>query len=510
LSSTFTNSDAKLPRNAANALWQCRDSQGSACIEPEGATTYAQLVERASTFAAALARHGIGRGDRVAICVERGAAAMAAYYGCLAAGAIAVIINDSLRPRQIESMLSDADASALISTRDVLTRQPRALLTTTRIFEIGEMFREPAMFEPLRMDVGDGAQIIYTSGSTGLPKGVLLTHGNLLANVRIVADYLGLKASDRTISLLPFSSVFGINQVICSVATAGTLIVERSPLPSRMVTTMRELGATVVAAVPPLWLQLLRTPDFSKPIESLRVLQCAGGYLPVSAVRGIRNAQPQADLFIMYGMTEIMRSTFLPPVEVDRRPDCMGLPIAESEVMVVRSDGTECDVDEPGELVHGGPTVAAGYWRQPDATAQTFRAHPRDPSRRVVFSGDIVRRDRDGYLYFVSRSDRLIKTLGNRVGPDEITDVLLASRQVMEAAVTTEADDVRGERIIAHVVLEPGGSLERLQQFCKLEMPRWMYPARFEVHDALPRMPNGKYDLQALKTGRSTVQEDAH
>jgi acyl-coenzyme A synthetase/AMP-(fatty) acid ligase len=201
----------------------------------------------------------------------------------------------------------------------------------------------------------------------------------------------------------------------------------------------------------------------------------------------------------MYGMTEIMRSTFLPPEEVDTRPDCMGLPIAESEVIVVRDDGTECAPNEAGVLMHSGPTVALGYWRNPDATEQAFRRHPRDPSRRAVYSGDVVRRDPDGYLYFVSRSDRLIKTLGNRVGPDEITDVILASGEVSEAAVTTLPDEVRGESIIAHIVLEPNGSLERLQRFCKMEMPRWMHPARFRVYPALPRSPNGKYDLHVLR-----------
>jgi acyl-CoA synthetase (AMP-forming)/AMP-acid ligase II len=342
---------------------------------------------------------------------------------------------------------------------------------------------------------------VYTSGSTGLPKGVLLSHGNLAANVRIVGDYLGLTAHDRTICLLPFSSVYGINQLLCAVGTGGTLVLEPSPLPSRIAASLKELGVTVLAAVPPLWLQLLQTPEFTaQPISSLRVLQSAGGHLPVTAVRAIRATQPHARLFIMYGMTEVMRSTFLAPESVDLRPDSIGRPIAESDVAVLRPDGTECAVDEPGELVHSGPTVALGYWKRPDATAATFRTHPLLDGARAVFSGDLVRRDAEGYLYFVSRIDRLIKTLGYRVGPDEITDVLIASNQVGEAVITTEPDPVRGEAIIAHVVLKPEGSVESLKQFCKIEMPRWLQPARYQVHTSLPRTPGGKYDVLSLQS----------
>jgi acyl-coenzyme A synthetase/AMP-(fatty) acid ligase len=181
----------------------------------------------------------------------------------------------------------------------------------------------------------------------------------------------------------------------------------------------------------------------------------------------------------------------------------MGKEIPETEVLVLHDDGTPCAPDEIGELVHRGPTVALGYWNDPEATARVFRPHPLRPpgtpdTERVVFSGDMVRRDADGYLYHHGRRDRMFKTLGYRVSPDEITDVLHASGEVREAIVVPEEDEVRGLRIVAHVSLLGGGVLERLQTYCKVELPRYMQPARFQVWDELPRNPNGKHDVAAL------------
>ena len=210
-------------------------------------------------------------------------------------------------------------------------------------------------------------------------------------------------------------------------------------------------------------------------------------------------AQPHAALFLMYGLTEVLRSTYLPPEQVDRRPDSMGRPIPGAEVLVLNDDLTPCAPGEVGELVHCGPTVTLGYWNDPEATAHVYRPHPlRQDGERVVFSGDLVRRDEAGFLYFVGRRDRMIKTLGYRVSPDEIGNVLLASGEIAECVVTGEPDEERGQRIVAFVVLAAGGSLERLTRYCAIELPRYMQPARFEVRDALPRLASGKHDLAAL------------
>jgi acyl-coenzyme A synthetase/AMP-(fatty) acid ligase len=224
-------------------------------------------------------------------------------------------------------------------------------------------------------------------------------------------------------------------------------------------------------------------------------------------VHVLRTAQPQAELFLMYGLTEAFRSTYLPPSEVDRRPDSIGRAIPGAEIMVLREDGTLCDAEEIGELVHRGPTVGLGYWRDPETTARVYRPNPLRPpgtpdTERVVFSGDLVRRDADGFIYHVGRRDKMIKSLGFRVSPDEVASAIFASGQVAEVVVTSEDDEARGERIIAHVVLAAGGALDRLKVFCGTEMPRYMQPGRIEVHETLPRTSSGKHDPKQLAGAR--------
>lgn len=482
--------------NAAHALWDLRDSSALACVDQDETTAYACLAAQAAGFARSLDARGVRPGDRVAILLPRSVPAIAAHYGALAAGAIAVPINDTLRPRQVGRILDDAAPRLLITDPIALARTgylPRRDLPVLHPEEISTN----ADWYPVARRYLDRAQILYTSGSTGLPKGVVHSHGNVTANSRIVSSYLGLSSDDRTISLLPFSSVFGLNQLLCAIETGGSLVIERSPLSHTVACSIKRNRVSVLAAVPPLWIQLLRVPEMQSTIPSLRVLQTAGGHLPAAVVRSIRHAQPQAALFVMYGMTEVMRSTYLPPDQVDARPESIGRAMPESEVRVVKEDGREAAVGEVGELVHMGPTVALGYWRNASATAQTFRTDDALPSR-AVFTGDLVRRDAEGFLYFVGRKDRMIRSLGHRIGPDEIIDVILASGQVVEAAITTEPDDLLGDKIIAHVVLEQNGSLRELERYCRLEMPRWMRPSQIQLHDELARAASGKYDLQEL------------
>ena len=496
----------------AHMLWDAASRNGSqlAISERDRSTTYDALRAHAAAVAGDLVARGVRPRDRVAIFLERGADAAAAYFGAVAAGCIVTFINERMRPRQLEYVLGHTSAAVLITSAEMLSRQPRAIQADAAVVDIADI---PAagVFEPVPMAGDQLVQLVYTSGSTGLPKGVAFTHANVWSAIQAITAYLGLTNDDRIASLIPFSSVYGLNQMLCAITMGAVLVVERSPIAHQILSGLRESAATVLAAVPPLWVQLLAVPAFaSEPLPSLRLLQNAGGHLPTDAVRRIRQAYPRARLYLQYGMTETFRSTFLAPEEVDRRPDSMGKAIPGAEVFVLREDGTECDPDEVGELVHRGPTVAAGYWNDPEMTSRVFRPFPMsagsaDAGERVVFSGDLVRRDADGYLYYVSRRDRLIKSLGFRIGPDEIVDVLFASGEILEAVVTTEPDDQRGERVIAHVVLVDEGSLERLERFCRVELPRHMQPARIEVRAEMPRLASGKYDLAGLRTSRVTT-----
>ena len=492
--------------NFANLLWQSgtRFAEQAAILERGQATTYAEVLEKAMGVAGALAAAGVQPNDRVAVLMRRGPDAAASLFGALAAGAIVVPVNKLYQPRQIEYVLRHSGSRVLITTSEFLRGLSRPLDTAVPIMDVAGL-KGAGSFDPVPRAPQDPAQLIYTSGSTGQPKGVLTSQGNLWAGVRTVLSYLPINSADRVASLLPFSFVYGFSQLTCALATGATLVVERSSLAAEVVAWLLKQEATVLAGVPPLWTQLLGNRGFrERPLPSLRIMTCAGGRLAPDAVVQLRASQPQADLHLMYGLTEVFRSTCLPPDVVDAHPDSMGRAVPGAEVYVVREDGSRADPGEVGELVHAGPTVALGYWQDPQATERAFRANPFAPDdrpelARAVFSGDLVRADGDGLLYYVGRRDRMIKTLGYRVSPDEIEDVLFASGAVQEAVVVGRPDPKRGDEIVAFVVLRPGGSHEAVRQYCAVELPRYMWPARFEVLDSLPRSAAGKFDYVALR-----------
>lgn len=466
-------------------------------------TTFAELNGRAAQIAMGLRAIGIGRGDVCAVLAKGPRDAAAAFFATLGVGAIAINLNELYRPRQIEFVLKNSHARALVISRSVLENLPRPVVTSADMVVPDEIGNGDCEFSPLDCDPASPAQITYTSGSTGQPKGVVMSHQNLWAGVRVVATYLGLRQDDRIAGLLPFSFVYGFNQLTTALFVGARLVVERSTLVQDIVATLQRERVTVLAAVPPLWQQLLGIAAFrDQPLEHLRIVTNAGGRLPPSTVRDLRRAQPQAKVFLMYGLTEVFRSTYLPPEEVDTHPDSIGRSVPESTVYVINEEGQLARPDEVGELLHGGPSVAIGYLGDPEATAGVFRPNPffrPGEPERVVFSGDLVRRDAEGRLYYVGRRDRMIKTLGFRVSPDEICDVIQASGLVAEAAVVTEADSQRGERIVACLVLRPEATLDQVRRFCRIELPRYMEPARYICLTGIPRNASGKHDLVRLK-----------
>jgi acyl-CoA synthetase (AMP-forming)/AMP-acid ligase II len=490
--------------NAAQMLLAtaAADPEQPAVIDGDATTGYGQLGGRSLGIARTLQAVGVEPDDRVAVFLHRSSDAAAAFFGVLASGAIAVTVNESLRPRQIEYILNHADATVLLTSSELTRRLPRPLETTAHVLDIDEVPTTGSL-EPAARVGSDVAHIIYTSGSTGPPKGVTISQANLWAGMTAVVGYLGITGDDRIASLLPFSFDYGLNQLLCCTGTGAALVVERSPIPHRIVETLRSRDVTVLPAVPPLWLQLLTVDGFREQrLPALQVMTNTGGRLPVDAVHQLRRCQPHADLVLMYGLTEAFRSTYLAPQAVDRKPGSIGKAIPGAEILVLNEQLERCMPGETGQLVHRGPTVALGYWKDSETTSRVFRPHPLRPpgtpdSERVVFSGDLVYPDEDGDLFFVSREDKLIKTLGYRVSPDEVADVLYASGQVIEALVTSEPDEVRGARIVAYVVLADAGRLDRLKSFCTRELPRYMQPSRIEVRSTLSRTPSGKHDPAA-------------
>ena len=303
---------AEEPVTVADLLWRAAATDGdqTAIVMSRRRHTYADVRRRASAIAAMLVERRVNPGDRVAILAERGFDAIAAYFGVLAAGAVAVIVNERLRPRQVEYVLQRAGADAgrsvvqrsgarvLLFSHEILLEHPRPLDTTAILIEIGGVPDFGGEWKPRSPGDRGLAQIIFTSGSSGLPKGVVFSHSAVLCAIETVVGYLELGADERIFSLLPFSSVYGLNQMLCAIHTKSTLVVSISSLAAQIVAEAREYQVTVIAGVPPLWLQLLSAPAFrAAPIDSLRIVQNAGGHLPIDAVRQLRTAQPRARMF---------------------------------------------------------------------------------------------------------------------------------------------------------------------------------------------------------------------
>ncbi len=353
---------------------------------------------------------------------------------------------------------------------------------------------------PSEEDPDSLAALLYTSGSTGRPKGVMLSHANMWLGAISVAHYLRLAPEDRTLAVLPFSFDYGQNQLLSTWA-AGACVVPLEYLTARdVIRAVEKQGITTLAGVPPLWVQLVEAPWPPRAALSLRRLTNSGGRLPVSIVRRMRELFPAAELYLMYGLTEAFRSTYLDPALLDDHPDSIGGAIPFAEVMTSRADGTLAAPGEEGELVHAGPLVAKGYWNDPERTALRFKPAPEGShyGGLSVWSGDRVRSDEEGLLYFVGREDAMIKTSGNRVSPTEVEEAAVASGAVIEAVALGMPDDRLGEAIV--LIARGRGPDEALRAFLRRELPNFMQPAHIIWRDELPRSPNGKLDREAIKS----------
>ena len=443
--------------------------------------TYRTLASQVTAMAALLLARGLQPGERVAVYMEKRIENVAAMFGASAAGCVFVPVNPLLKPDQVAYILADCSVRLLVTTPErlaqlapVLAACPalQAVLVTDgalastpagtsgpQVLEWNALQAPPAGHLPHRRIDTDMAAILYTSGSTGAPKGVVLSHRNMVAGAASVADYLGMTAADRLLAVLPLSFDYGLSQLTTAFLHGASVVLMNYLFPKDIVAAVREHRITGLAAVPPLWIALAR---LAWPADtSLRFITNSGGAMPVVTVEALQQALPHTAIFLMYGLTEAFRSTYLPPSEVARRPGSIGRAIPNAEVLVVRPDGTLCDADEPGELVHRGALVALGYWNDTARTALRFRPAPgQDPAlplpEMAVWSGDTVRRDAEGFLYFVGRSDEMIKVSGYRISPTEVESVLHASGLVSEVAVFGVDDATLGQAIVAVAVADPG------------------------------------------------------
>ena len=416
------------------------------------------------------------------------------------AGLVHVPINPLLKRAQASHILADSGAALLIATPARLAAlEPGDVPPGCALHEEGAAFAgEP--LGPSSAGPDDLAAILYTSGSTGLPKGVMLSHANLSLGAVSVAHYLGMAADDVTLAVLPFAFDYGQNQLFSTWYAGGRVVPLDYLFPRDVTKACARHGVTTLAAVPPLWWQLVETDWPTDATVSMRRLTNSGGALSVELVRRLRDTFPAARLVPMYGLTEAFRSTYLDPALVDTHPTAMGRAIPFAEVLVVREDGSLAADGEEGELVHAGPLVAQGYWRDPERTAERFRPAP--PASRyggtAVWSGDRVTRDAQGLLHFVARRDAMIKSAGNRISPQEVEDAALATGLASEAVALGAPDEKLGQAVVL-VVRGDEANGEALKAALAKALPGFMQPRAIHWRGAMPLGPNGKIDREALK-----------
>jgi acyl-CoA ligase (AMP-forming) (exosortase A-associated) len=425
----------------------------------------------------------------------------------------------------VAHILRDCNVRVLVTSSDrlaTLREELRECRDVAHVFVIGEYVTEawdgrvnvvpydvaldaPAR-APHRVIDTDVVSILYTSGSTGRPKGVVLSHRNMVAGGKSVASYLDNNADDSLLAVLPLSFDAGFSQLTTGFH-AGARVVLLNHLLARDVTNaLRDERVTGLTAVPPLYIQLAQLQWPSEIRDHLRYFANTGGRMPLDTLARLRAILPRSKPYLMYGLTEAFRSTYLPPEQVDKRPDSIGKAIPNAEILVLREDGTPCAPNEPGELVHRGALVGLGYWNDPEKTAERYKPLPRESGLTLpeyaVFSGDTVRADEEGYLYFIGRRDEMIKTSGYRVSPTDVEEVLYQTRLVGECVAFGVPHTVLGQAIVA-VVTPPGadGALDEsvLLAACRQALPAFMVPARIDVRDGpLPRNANGKIDRKSL------------
>lgn len=503
-----------------------RFPQKEALVHKAGRADYESLWRRTGSLAAGLRTAGVKRTDRVGVLLEPSLPLATSLLGVSRAGGAMVPIHHSLLADQVEHIIRDCsmkgfitDASRLESVARIARNCPSLEFvvvvgeTAATCGELRQLDYESLCAAPVESldDIAIGkdlAAILYTSGSTGKPKGVMLSHVNVIAGAEIVSDYLGIGPDDRTLAVLPFSFDAGLNQLMTALLQGATCVMMSFLFAREIVAQLEKERITGLAGVPSLWNLLAQKNSrlAETALPNLRYISNTGGAMPLNVLEKLRAAIPETKVFLMYGLTEAFRSTYLPPEQVDLRPTSIGKAIPNTEIFVVNDEGRLCGPGEVGELVHRGPTVSLGYWGHSELTNRVLRPYPFAPPEiveveKVCYSGDLVRMDEEGFLFFVGRRDNLIKSSGFRISPTDVEQALCKAGQLREAAVIGLPDEALGQRIKAFVVPHDGAAVDSaaLLEAVAALLPRHMLPKEVAVLDALPKTSSGKINYPALR-----------
>lgn len=497
-------------------------SQALALVEKNQRVSYGDLESMIGQVAHGLLAAGARKCDRIGIFLPNNIELVASMFGAAHAGCVFVPISPLLKPNQVQHILNDCDVRILITTRlravglqsilencpsvhcIVLTDDPKDFSATQNLGTWRELLDSPAA-PGYRVIDSDVVSILYTSGSTGKPKGVVLSHKNMVAGAYSVSEYLRNTSEDKLLAVLPFSFDYGFSQLSTAFCRGASVVLFEYLLPMDVINMVEREHITGLAGVPPLWNKLANLKWPEEITNHLRYITNSGAAMPKATLASLRASLPKTAPYLMYGLTEAFRSTYLPPEQIDQRPDSIGKAIPNAEIILVNDEGKLCKPGEVGELVHRGSLVSLGYWNSPEKTAVRFKPVPNALSGLVmdeyaVWSGDRVRMDDEGYLYFIGRRDEMIKTSSCRVSPTEIEEALFATGCVAEAVALGVPDDQLGQAIVVIVTAAPGKSedTQQLLQACKRELANFMLPKYVIWKANLPRNSNGKIDRSGL------------
>ena len=510
----------KAQRQLHDAFWERGESPETrarpALVADGRRYTFGELLASARRLATALRERGVGRGDRVAIALENSWACIVSIYATLIAGAVIVLIHPQTRTEKLTFILRDSGARGLIvegrhgalvaQALDRLDVRPATLATDPSGNSAAESFDAAlASAAPLAAPVPviplDLAAILYTSGSTGEPKGVMQTHQSMVFTVGSLVEYLRLTPSERILCVLPLSFDYGLYQLLMAVSLGACLVLEQSfTFLGQLFERLSSEHITVFPGVPTIFATLIaahRRKSLHFPLIT-RVTNTAAA-LPDEFVAGLREVFPQALIYKMYGLTECKRVSYLEPELVDAKPGSVGKAIPGTEVYLLSDEGNPIPPGETGILYVRGPHVMAGYWNRPDLTDEMLKPGPL-PGERVLCTHDLFRMDNEGFLYFVGRTDDIIKTRGEKVSPVEVENALHRIPGVREAAVIGITDPLLGEAVRAVLVADPaaGLTLQSIRAGCASLLEPYMVPSQIIFRETLPRTANGKVDRHQL------------
>jgi amino acid adenylation domain-containing protein len=503
-----------IPRFLSDIAERLPDKIG--IVSKARSATFSQIHHEALVTAECLREIGVTPGDRVGICMEKTLDQVSIILGVLFANAVVVPILPRLKPHNIRHIIENSGMVALVTDSDRMNEVVEFADITKLIIGHGDLDRDWPNLPYLRRFVqphmffdrigADNAAVIYSSGSTGRPKGILISHRNLADGTDIVAEYLGTNEEDRIGCVLSFNFDYGMNQIWQTIRKGATLYLHNLALPNDLFALLAAEKITALPVMPVIITKMfdkrLKLATVSNDFSALRYVCSTGGRLSDEMLHDLKTTFPSAKVYSMFGLTEAFRSTYLEPSKIDSHPTSIGKAIPDCQVLVLDEKGEECPPNVVGELVHRGATVTKGYWRDPENTAKVFRTHPRFPGETLVFSGDKVRRDEEGYLYFVARGDEMIKTKGFRVSPTEVEAEITRHPEIVDAVAFAVPNIAIGEDVACAYTTVTRQPLPEqiLKQYLKTHLPNHMVPAYLIHFEGFPITGNaGKLDRKTIK-----------